>query len=103
MTRSAEKSTLPSRCARDIRAKVNDGWQSDDDRADDWKDPDTKAREAIAFMLECQLAIVRMSSRPMLLDLRTKFHRDRRMADFIAMIDQELDRRASDEAGPSAL
>lgn len=69
----------------------DDSWKPDD--ADYWKDADWKARDAIRFMNECLQEIFRMATRDLLLRFRALYASNRRMADYAALVDEQLERR----------
>lgn len=78
----------------------DDSWKPDD--ADYWKDPDWKARDAIRFANECMQEVFRTVPRDLLLRLRAQYASDRRMTDYLAMIDEQLEHRFGLKGGGSA-
>ncbi len=82
-----------------MAAMDDDSWKPDD--ADYWKDAEWKARDAIRFMNECLREVYRTIPRESLFRIRAKFASDPRMTDWVAMIDEQLERRFGLKGGES--
>jgi hypothetical protein len=63
------------------------------DPADHWKDAEWKTRDTIRRVNEHLEMALELAPRDLLLRMRANFLLDRRMTDFVARIDRQLERR----------
>jgi len=78
----------------------DDSWQPDP--ADFWKDGEWQTRDLIRRIDEGLEMAFAMAPRELLLKIRAGYLSDRRMTDYVEMIDRQLERRFGIRPGDSA-